>query len=133
MLCCAFQELFMIRVEVCMHSLCTYGFMFNGRKERYTGVFDWFQNLFQSEHQGLCLGHLQHPQALPGADEVSEAGHYGGQGSVAVLPPHHQVPARRWESYMHTPVWLKPAPLLLSLWGSDGHCKEVIFEWPCMI
>ena len=104
--CCVvlFQELFMIRVEVCMHSLCTYGSMFNGRIERYTEVFDWFQNLFQSEHQGLCLGHLQHPQAFPGADEVSEAWHYGGQGSVAVLPPHHQVPAGRWESHMYTPT-----------------------------
>lgn len=53
-----------------------------------------FQNLFQSEHQGFGLGHLQYPEAVKDPDEVPEAGHHGGEGSVAVFPPHHQVPPR---------------------------------------
>lgn len=53
-----------------------------------------FQNFFQSEHQGFGLGHLQYPKAVKDPDEVPEAGHHGGEGSVAVFPPHHQVPAR---------------------------------------
>lgn len=54
-----------------------------------------FQNFFQSEHQGFGLGHLQYSEAVKDPDEVPEAGHHGGEGSVALFPPHHQVPARR--------------------------------------